>query len=93
MSLMTRLTKLERAARDIPPAGQINMVVCTPAEMDNEKRPPGEYPSPNGSMIDVVFAGPEPDPVVLTRLQDRMSSHGLMVILHSDAPALHSIPA
>lgn len=82
MSLRTRIGRLEGMAGTIPDADPLALAVCVPAGCDMaDGRPPGEYPNADGSVVDVVYEGDEPDPATLAALRGRMPAWGKIIQL------------
>ena len=84
MKLRARLGKLLQAIGDMPPPGQLELVVAVPllgcdmAEGDS----PGVYYNSDGRVATLVFVGPEPDAAVLTSLEARLAPWGKVIVAH-----------
>ncbi|MDB5307938.1 MAG: hypothetical protein JWO38_2140 [Gemmataceae bacterium] len=94
MSLRTRLNKLQQVVGDRPPPGQLGLIVAVPVGCDMaEGRPPGVYYPAGGGGPTVVFAGSEPDPVVLDPLRVRLAPWGLLIVGHpGEIPPSDELP-
>ncbi len=78
MNLRGRLAKLTKVVASRPRADQIHILEWIRAGTSGaEGRPPGEYQT--GNVVEMVYAGDEPDPVVLARVHARMPPWALTI--------------
>jgi hypothetical protein len=85
MKLRARVEKLLQTIGDLPPPGQLEMVVAVPVGCDMaDGQGPGVYFNADGRVATVVFAGKEPDPAVFAGLKARLAPGGMSVVSHPE---------
>ncbi|OWK39949.1 hypothetical protein [Fimbriiglobus ruber] len=92
MTIRSRLARIEQSARDRPPADVLHIISVVRTDQDPDRRPPGVYHYPSRTSVDLVHDGPEPDPVALRTLTDRLAPWGLVITCDAGEPISEILP-